>query len=127
MVSQYAEQVWLLEQVLASAFASAEARVDITSLYNLRTLSDLQALVAGGRPNPPLDFPSLLSTVLRRNISASAEIVVAVPDYFRKLGRIVASAPRDVLASYIVWTVVSDRAKYAPRCVAGLLNANQKK
>jgi len=101
-IKRYAEEVWQLKKLLASAFVSAEDRTDVRKLYNMKSISDLQNIFDGDGISTSLDILLLLQTTLKQSLPTAEQINVVVPDYIRKLGVIVQSAKPDTLATYLV-------------------------
>ena len=80
----------------------------------MMTVQDLQNIINGKQQAASLlNLQSLLQQQFKQLFPSTANVVVAVPDYFRKIGRIVGNTRVETLASYIGWIVVSGMAPHA--------------
>jgi len=110
----YAEDVWQLEKAIAASFVSRADRVDIRRLYNVMTIEGLQEIINGMiKPPHRINMTLILKKYLHSNISQSERILVAVPEYFRKMGSIVENVKLETLATYVVWTAVRSMVSYS--------------
>ena len=113
-VQKYAEDVWKLEQEIAAISVFPLERTDPEKYYNEMTLEQAQALIDQGQHRTPSNVAINISAItnlfpIPRNLKA----IVAVPDYFRKIGGIVRRASAETLATFMVWSVLQSVASKA--------------
>uniref|UniRef100_A0A4W4HEI0 Membrane metallo-endopeptidase-like 1 n=1 Tax=Electrophorus electricus TaxID=8005 RepID=A0A4W4HEI0_ELEEL len=101
-------QVLALERDIANATSTAEARSDITVLYNKMTLSDLQETFGLDGFNWTHYIQEIMASV-SVVVQADEPIVVYCTPYLEQLDRVLSRYNRRTVQNYLVWMLVMDR------------------
>ena len=111
-VQKYAEDVWQLEKELAAiSVFDIDRKKDRQKYYNEMTLGQLQALIDQNQLRGSSNTINMSSILGGK--PASTRVIVAVPDYFSKIGGIIRRASAETQASYAVWSVLQPVASKA--------------
>ncbi|KAF2360342.1 Peptidase M13 C-terminal domain [Trinorchestia longiramus] len=93
---------------LANFSLPKEERRNATKLYNKMTIADLQSRV----PNIP--WLTYINTILApfTVVTEREEVIVNVPSYIDKLGNLLRTAPKQVVANYMMWRISAASISY---------------
>ncbi|KAK6182937.1 hypothetical protein SNE40_010509 [Patella caerulea] len=108
-VTDKMNKVYDFEKSLAEIFVPKEELIDIEKTYHKITVADLQNML-----NEQIDIKRYLNMITKSKISTNTNIIVPTPQYFRKLGLLLANTDREVLANYVIWNMLQALPAYLP-------------
>ncbi|XP_063903436.1 neprilysin-2-like [Zophobas morio] len=93
---------------LANFSLSQEDRRNISNLYNLLTIQQLEAKYS------QIPWLDLINTIMPKNVQVnrSQPVLVGVPYYLQSFEKLINSTPKRVQANYVMWRVVKDLISY---------------
>ncbi|XP_067653743.1 endothelin-converting enzyme homolog isoform X2 [Haliotis asinina] len=102
-------KVYDLEKSLAEIFMPKEELVDPVAIYHKMTLEEFQTILGSQFP-----VKAYVDKLFKTNVPLSEEVLVYTVDYFKKLGDVIKNTPKEVLANYMMWQVISMLPGYLP-------------
>ncbi|CAO1625974.1 unnamed protein product [Parajaminaea phylloscopi] len=96
-VKALAREVVELEQALASFTPDGDALADPIGTYNPKAVNDLDHLFDG------ISWPDYLSSL---TVRVPKKVIVAAPDFFKRLNELLSRTHDEVVEAYLSWTIV---------------------
>nr|CAD2166728.1 unnamed protein product [Meloidogyne enterolobii] len=99
------EKIINFEREFARILTPDEDRRNFTKMYNLHHLSEMQKVF--NLMNWTKYFDWLVPSEMHEYLKSDPEIILAEPEYFDRLTKLLNSTPNNVLANYIFWRFAS--------------------
>lgn len=104
-IANEVDKIIHFEREFARILTPDEDRRNFTKMYNLHHLSEMQKVF--GLMNWTKYFDWLVPEDMHEYLKSDPEIILAEPEFFVRLTKLLNSTPKKVLANYILWRFAS--------------------